>query len=391
MLRKISRKFRYLDYYIFVPYILLCLIGIVMVYSSSADIAIQNGGSPSAYLVKQIIYVVLGLCVVWFMTAVNLKLFQNGKVMFAMTMVTLLALVYVKVFGQAVNGAQGWINLGFMNIQPAEVCKIVLILYLARMFSRKENEVTSSFGDYVGAMGSPIVLSLILVGLIIIQPDLGGAAINSAIIAVMIFASGISWKKGVTIILGCFFSFAAIGLPVLTKVAESSSSHGYQIQRFVAFVNPFGTARGAGSQLVNSYYALSNGGIFGVGLGNSIQKMGYLPEPNTDFIMAVIGEELGLVGVVVILLLLGLIVARTIWIGVRVNDAYSALVCYGVAAFITIETLFNVGGVTGLLPITGVTFPFISYGGSSMLVLCMALGCVLNISAIHTRSRVLEK
>lgn len=387
MLRKISRKFRYLDYYIVVPYLILCLVGIVMVYSASADIANQNGGSPTAYLVKQAIYVVLGLFVVWFMTAVNLQIFQNSKVIFGMTMITLLALVYVKVFGQAINGAQGWINLGFMNIQPAEVCKIVLILYLARMFSHKEYEMSNHFW---GAAISPLLLSAALVVLIVIQPDLGGAVINSAIILIMMLASGISWKKGVTTIFGLFFFFVAVLMPILSKLAASGAIKGYKIQRIIAFINPFGTAQGAGSQLVNSYYALSNGGIFGVGLGNSIQKMGYLPEPNTDFIMAVIGEELGLVAVVGILVLLAIIVARTIWLGVRADDAYSSLLCYGVATFISIETLFNVGGVTGILPITGVTFPFISYGGSSMLVLCMGLGCVLNVSAVHTRSRVLE-
>lgn len=358
-----------------------------MVYSASADIANQNGGSPTAYLIKQTIYVILGLGVVWFMTAINLKLFKSGRLMFVLTMLTLGALVFVKLFGQAVNGAQGWINLGFMNIQPAEVCKIVLILYLARMFSRKEQALSEHFWS---ATISPLILAGILVGLILIQPDLGGAVINSSIILMMMLASGISWKKGVTTIFALFFLVVAVLMPILSKLAVSGAIKGYKIQRIVAFINPFGTARGAGSQLVNSYYALSNGGIFGVGLGNSIQKMGYLPEPNTDFIMAVIGEELGLIAVVLILVLLATIVARTIWLGVRADDAYSALICYGVATFITVETLFNVGGVTGILPITGVTFPFISYGGSSMLVLCTALGCVLNISAVHTRARVLE-
>lgn len=387
MLRKISRKFRYLDYYIIVPYLLLCLTGIVMVYSSSADIANQNGGSPTGYLLRQTVYVVLGLFVVWFMTAINMKIFQNGKIIFILTLITFLGLIYVKLFGQAVNGAQGWIDLGFMNIQPAEVCKIVLVLYLARMFSHKERELSDHF--WTTAV-SPLILSLVFVVLILIQPDLGGAAINSAIILIMMLASGVSWKKGVGTLIGLFLLVVAVIMPLLSKLAASGMLKGYQMQRIIAFVNPFGTARGAGSQLVNSYYAISNGGVFGVGLGNSIQKMGYLPEPNTDFIMAVISEELGLVAILAILGLLALIVARTVWLGVRANDAFSSLVCYGVATFISIETLFNVGGVTGILPITGVTFPFVSYGGSSMLVLCMALGCVMNISAVQTRSRVLE-
>lgn len=382
----LSKKFRFLDYYLVIPYLLLCLIGIVMVYSSSADIASQNGGSPTAYLIKQSLYVVMGLVVVWFMTAINIKILQNPRFLILFAAILLGALLFVKLFGQAVNGAQGWINLGVINIQPAEVSKIFLILYLARMLSQHENKIST---DFFSSVGGPLALSIIFVVLILIQPDLGGAVINGAIIMIMMLASGISWKKGVIAIFTIIFGFVLVLLPLLSRVAQSGAMHSYQLQRIVAFVNPFGTAQGAGSQLVNSYYALSNGGVFGVGLGNSIQKMGYLPEPNTDFIMAVIGEELGLIVVVLIMCLLTFIVARTIWLGVRATDAYSALVCYGVATFITIQTLFNVGGVTGLLPITGVTFPFISYGGSSMLVLCAALGCVLNISARQTSSRLL--
>ncbi|WP_137597952.1 FtsW/RodA/SpoVE family cell cycle protein [Paucilactobacillus kaifaensis] len=382
----LSKKFRFLDYYLVIPYLLLCLIGIVMVYSSSADIASQNGGSPTAYLIKQSLYVVMGLVVVWFITAMNIKILQSPRFLILFAAVLLGALLFVKLFGQAVNGAQGWINLGVINIQPAEVCKIFLILYLGRMLSQHENKIST---DFFSSVGGPLLLSIIFVVLILIQPDLGGAVINGAIIMIMMLASGISWKKGVIAIFTIIFGFVLVVLPLLSRVAQSGAIHSYQLQRIVAFVNPFGTAQGAGSQLVNSYYALSNGGVFGVGLGNSIQKMGYLPEPNTDFIMAVIGEELGLITVVLIMCLLTIIVARIIWLGVRSADAYSSLVCYGVATFITIQTLFNVGGVTGLLPITGVTFPFVSYGGSSMLVLCTALGCVLNISARQARSRLI--
>lgn len=382
----LMKKFRYLDYYLVIPYLLLCLIGIVMVYSASADIASQNGGSPTAYLIKQTIYVVMGLIVVWFMMSINIKILQNPRFLILFAAVQFGALLFVKLFGQAVNGAQGWINLGVINIQPAEVCKVFLILYLARMLSQHENKIST---DFFSSVGGPLFLSFLFVLLILIQPDLGGAAINGAIIMIMILASGISWKKGVVAIFSIIFGFILVLLPLLSRIAQSGAIKSYQLQRIIAFVNPFGTAQGAGSQLVNSYYALSNGGVFGVGLGNSIQKMGYLPEPNTDSIMAVIGEELGLLCVVLIMCLLAIIVARTIWLGVRANDAYSALVCYGVATFITIQTLFNIGGVTGLLPITGVTFPFISYGGSSMLVLCAALGCVLNISVRQASGREL--
>jgi cell division protein FtsW len=164
-------------------------------------------------------------------------------------------------------------------------------------------------------------------------------------------------------------------------------SNSYQLQRIIAFTNPFGHATGAGQQLVNSYYAISNGGLFGVGLGNSVQKTGYLPEPNTDFIMAILTEELGAIGAICVMALLTFIIARIVLIGVRSTHPYHSLICYGVATYMTIQTLFNMGGVLGVLPITGVTFPFISYGGSSILTLSFCLGLVLNISGRQHQER----
>ena len=181
-----------------------------------------------------------------------------------------------------------------------------------------------------------------------------------------------------------------IGLPIIAKFVVAHF-HGYQVNRFVAYINPFANNSGVGNQLVNSYYAISNGGLTGVGLGNSIQKMGYLPEPNTDFILAIISEEMGWIMVTFILVLIMIIVCRTIQLGVKVNSVYQALLCYGVATFIAVETFFNIGGVSGLLPITGVTLPFISYGGSSMVVLSAAIGLVLNVSYHYQSERGLTK
>ena len=201
----------------------------------------------------------------------------------------------------------------------------------------------------------------------------------------MVLACDIRWGKAITAVivfpLGLYF-----GLQL--AIINGWLHGGYRIQRFIAFMNPFGNASGSGSQLVNSYYAISNGGIFGVGLGNSVQKMGYLPEPNTDFIMAITSEELGLVGVTIILVLLLVLICRMIQLGVKSASLYQTLICYGSATFFTIETFFNIGGVLGLLPITGVTFPFISYGGSSMLVLSATVGIIINISIRQNKAQL---
>jgi cell division protein FtsW len=247
----------------------------------------------------------------------------------------------------------------------------------ARQHGRHFLETKSSVG--------PLLIALIYLILILVQPDTGGFAINFVIIAVMILACDMRWAFGVSMIIGVPL---ALYIGLQQAIINGWIHGGYRAQRFIAFMNPFGNASGSGSQLVNSYYAISNGGIFGVGLGNSVQKMGYLPEPNTDFIMSITSEELGLVGVTAILILLLILICRMIQLGVRSNSLYVTLICYGTATFFSVETLFNIGGVLGLLPITGVTFPFISYGGSSMLVLSAAVGIIMNISIQQNKRRL---
>ncbi|WP_439794943.1 FtsW/RodA/SpoVE family cell cycle protein [Secundilactobacillus kimchicus] len=203
----------------------------------------------------------------------------------------------------------------------------------------------------------------------------------------MWLASGIPWRRSFRILVVTVAFIVCILFPIAVKLSESGAIKSYKLARVLAFVDPFGHASSAGAQLVNSYYALSNGGLFGVGLGNSIQKRGYLPEPNTDFIMAIVGEELGLVGIVVILILLAIIIGRAVQLGIRSTNGYYALLCYGIATYFTVQAVINVGGVAGVLPITGVTFPFISYGGSSMFSLTLALGTLLNISTRERKER----
>nr|WP_283584053.1 FtsW/RodA/SpoVE family cell cycle protein [Limosilactobacillus difficilis] len=376
----------YWDWMIAGPYIILCCLGIVMVYSASAGIQMQNGLSPRSYLVRQLIYVLMGLVV--FTLFSSLKLEKLRSPVFLRWFFIILAglLLIVRIHGAAINGAHGWLHLGFFNIQPAEVCKFFLILYLSDRFAGI-SEKGLSYKDTKA--WQPTILLGALLFLIIIQPDIGGFTINTAIAVVILLASGMSLAISLTV-LGLGVCTLAFGVPAMAHIFVGHI-HNYQAARFVAFIDPFQHARGIGSQLVNSYYAISNGGFHGVGLGNSIQKMGYLPEPNTDFIMSIIAEELGLIGVTVILLLLAIIIMHAIRLGVKTHSMYEALICYGVGTFISVETLFNVGGVLGLLPITGVTFPFVSYGGSSMLVLCASIGLVENISIRRKRQRAQQK
>ena len=380
---QIRKNFHYWDYYLMVPYLVLCMIGIVMVYSASSAIEMQNGGNPTSYLIKQTIYVIMGIGCLIFGANYPLRHYRTPRFLRDSTLVMVGMLLFVLVLSHAVNGAKGWINLGVINIQPVEICKIYFILYLSDRMAR----VRARNDHFISSGGGPWLVVALCLLLIVLQPDIGGMAINVMIVAVLFLACDFRWSFGISVLL----IIPTMCYLLVEKAVESGLIHGYRMARFVAFLNPFGNASGSGSQLVNSYYAISNGGVFGSGLGNSVQKMGYLPEPNTDFIMSITSEELGLVGVSVILILLMIIICRMIQIGVRSNSMYEMLLCYGSATFILIEAFFNIGGVLGLLPITGVTFPFISYGGSSMLILSFTVGIIMNMSIQQNKQRALRR
>ncbi|MTV81359.1 FtsW/RodA/SpoVE family cell cycle protein [Secundilactobacillus folii] len=380
-------KLRKIDYWLVVPYLLLCSIGVVMVYSSSSNVAVQMGSTPIAYLFKQLFYVLIGIVILIFVTAMKTDVLRSGKLMGIGYIILLAILFYLLAKGQTINGAAGWIHIGPFSLQPAEFVKIFLILFVAKALTMPGQASDLIHGHWWQLMWLPLLMAAVLIGLVFIQPDMGSATIISAIVFIMCLSSGIKYKRSFAIFGAAVVFVVGIVFPIALKLSESGLVKSYKLARLVAFVDPFGHASTTGSQLVNSYYALSNGGLFGVGLGNSIQKRGFLPEPNTDFIMSIIGEELGLVGIIIILLLLGVMVWRMIKIGMRSDNPFYTLVCYGVATYFSVQAIINVGGVVGWLPITGVTFPFISYGGSSMFSLALSLGAVLNISAQERRKR----
>lgn len=379
------KKLKLVDYYILIPYLILSLFGIVMVYSSSANVALSTGTTAGAYLIKQTVYVIVGLVLAFGFYYLKLSVLRSGRVVEYMTFGIFFLVVAVLIVGSRVNGAKGWINLGPVNIQPEEFLKLFIVLFLAHYMDSHQRALAERFWT---TMWQPLLMLSVLMLFIFIQPDTGGFVIDGFIVLIMILASGNRRGLPMTIVGGLFLLY--VGMLVALShidVTHSFLARSYQLQRFVAFVDPFGTVKTVGRQLVNSYYAISNGGLFGVGLGNSIQKMGYLPEPNTDFILAVTSEELGVVTVLAILFLLGMLAFRAVRLGNRATTMYESLVCYGIAALLTVQSLFNVGGVVGALPITGVTLPFVSYGGSSMLVLASCMGILMNISARAKRER----
>lgn len=375
---KIKETFKYFDYRIFIVYLLLMTIGVIAVYSSSSEILLINGFKATVYGQKQLLYALFGVLICLACYSINLDYLRRGKLLLWLLAIVAGLLIYVRLFGQAVNGAKGWINLGPINIQPLELAKLVLLLYLARMLAKADGRLVR--GHIISQLLPTAIIAGLLMVLVLIEPDFGGTAILFCLVLIMYSVSGIPTSYALLSIIGITVLVVG-GFSLIVAWNPSFLQDVYVYKRFIAFLNPFKTAANEGAQLVNSYYAIHNGGLFGLGLGNSIQKRGYLPEPYTDFILSIITEEVGSLGALVVLGLLFYLMILIMERGVKARSQYSTLICFGVTAIIFFQTLFNVGAVLGLMPITGVTLPFISYGGSSLWVLSAAIGLVLNVTA----------
>jgi cell division protein FtsW len=375
---KIKATFQYFDYRIFIVYLLLMTIGVIAVYSASSEILLIHGFKATVYGQKQLLYAFFGVLICLACYSINLDYLRRGKLLLWLLAIVAGLLVYVRLFGQAVNGAKGWINLGPINIQPLELAKLVLTLYLARMLAKADGRLVR--GHIISQLLPTAIIAGLLMILVLIEPDFGGTAILFCLVLIMYSVSGIPTGYILLSIIGITVLVVG-GFSLIVAWNPSFLQDVYVYKRFIAFLHPFKTAANEGAQLVNSYYAIHNGGLFGLGLGDSIQKRGYLPEPYTDFILSIIAEEVGSFGALVVLGLLFYLMILIMERGVKAQSQYSTLICFGVTAIIFFQTLFNVGAVLGLMPITGVTLPFISYGGSSLWVLSAAIGLVLNVTA----------
>ncbi|MBO0475846.1 FtsW/RodA/SpoVE family cell cycle protein [Vagococcus sp. DIV0080] len=375
------KKRLYLDYSILIPYLILSILGIIMVYSASSAKLAMQGKNPGTDAIKQAIFFIVCLIAITCIYQMKTKVFQNKAFIMAAIIVISLMLVLTKFsnLGQSGGGADGWLNIAGFTIQPAEFLKIVVIWYLAYILSRRQNRINQNFKE---AAMKPLILIGGLIFLVVIQPDNGGAVILALIASIMIFASGINYIYTLLAMgAGVVGSYLLVNLITLTGGMLFPGRFQYVYNRFRTFSNPFIDPLGDGHQMVNSYYAMSNGGWFGLGIGNSIQKKGFLPEAQTDFMFSIVIEELGLIVALIILGILLFLILRIFLIGIRSKDTFNSMMCIGVAGMILIQTFINIGGITGIIPLTGVTFPFLSQGGSSLLTLSIGIGFALNISA----------
>ena len=362
---RLSRTIK-VDAWLLVPVLLLIASGLVMVGSSSIAIAESHGVATYYYLLRHLVYILLGLLLASFFRAIPIDFLERISRPLMLLSALLLLLVFIPGLGHSVNGSARWITLGFVNFQVVEAVKVMVIIYMAGYLVRKADMVKIRFFDTL----KPLLLAGVLTGILLIQPDMGSAAVITAIVGGMVWLAGAAWRH--------IFVLGMAALPVFGVAAMEP----YRLQRIVSFMNPWADPYNSGFQLTQALIAVGRGEVFGVGLGASIQKLFYLPEAHTDFIFAVLAEEFGLLGVVFILSMFMLLVARIMIIGLmahRMERPFAGNIAYGIGLWIGLQALVSMGVNLGVLPTKGLTLPLISSGGSSVLMTFVALGIVFRI------------
>ncbi|MEW5921831.1 MAG: putative lipid II flippase FtsW [Bacillota bacterium] len=350
--------------------ILFCVLilagfGLVMVFSASYISSLETRNDAFFFLRRQAFWVVLGL--LGMLLAANFSYWKWRRLVPLMLILNfvLLAAVYIPGLGIELNEATRWIGVGGFTLQPSEFSKLALVIFTAFFLSKKSTDINnfwqSSFIPLV-AMGATFLL-------ILAQPDLGTAIALALVTAIVIFVAGIP--------LGQLFVLGALSCPLVLYLAVSEP---YRMRRIFSFIDPWADPLYSGYHIIQSLYALGPGGLFGVGLGRSRQKLYYLPEPQNDFIFAIIGEELGFLGALTVMLLFFILIWRGLKISITAPDAFGSLLAAGVTSIVAVQALINIGVVTGSIPVTGINLPFISAGGSSLFFTMFAMGILMNIS-----------
>ncbi|MBD7976122.1 MULTISPECIES: putative lipid II flippase FtsW [Pseudomonas] len=340
-------------------------LGLVMVASASSEVAAAQLGDPLYHMTRQLVYMVIGLVACAVVLMVPMATWQRLGWMLLAAAFAMLVLVLL--VGREVNGSIRWISLGMINVQPSEIAKIFVVIYLAGYLVRRQEEVRESWMGFL----KPIFVLIPMAVLLLLEPDFGATIVLFAAAAAMLFLGGVGLLR-----FGLSAGLAVGALYLLIKTQP------YRMARLTTFTDPWADQFGAGYQLTQALIAFGRGEWFGVGLGNSIQKQFYLPEAHTDFVFAVLAEELGMVGALITLALFVLISVRALYIGLWAQKAkqfFSAYVAYGLAFLWIGQFLINIGVNVGLLPTKGLTLPFLSYGGSSLVICCVSLGLLLRI------------
>lgn len=344
--------------------ILLCF-GIVMVFSSSSAWAYYQYKDSLYFLKKQLLWSLFGvIAMVYFL---NFDYRKIKKVAFPLLLLNYLLLILVLIpgIGVKINEARRWIGVGFFSIQPSEVAKLALIIYFSSYLEKRMDSIENFFKGVLPVL----IIMATTCALVLVEPHLSATVVIALLTMMLLFVAGMRFTH--------ILSLMVIGAAVAIKLAYGKE---YRVRRLTSFLNPWEDVRGKGYHIVQSLFALSSGGLLGVGLGHSRQKFFYLPEPQTDFIFAIIGEELGFIGAVFVIIVFAILIWRGFKIAINSPDAFGKFLATGIICQIAIQFLIHVAVVTASLPVTGMPLPFISYGGSSLVMTLIEAGIILNIS-----------
>lgn len=350
--------------YLFIVTLALAIFGVIMIYSSSSIWAEYKYGNEFKFLINQGLFLLLGTVIVFVLSRVDYHIYKKYSNIILFLCFILLALVLVPGIGQVRNGSRSWFGIGGFGIQPSEIAKIALIIFTSKYLSNNQKEMRSVKKGIL-----PILFIILLFfGLIMLEPDFGTGMVMTITLLAMIFISETKLS---------FFAFLLAaglgGIVALIIVAP------YRMERIISFLNPWSDPLGSGFQIIQSLYAIGPGGLLGMGFMKSRQKFFYLPEPQTDFIFSIISEEFGILGVIIVVSLFFLMFYLCMKIFFKTEDLFGKYLVFGLSFGIILQAILNLFVVTGLVPVTGVTLPFLSYGGSSLLVSLASIGIILNI------------
>jgi cell division protein FtsW len=342
-------------------------LGLVMIASASSEVAAAQSGNPLYHMIRHLIYLTIGLSAALATLLVPMALWQRYSGMLLLAAVVLLILVLLPGIGREVNGAKRWIGFGIFNLQPSELAKLFSVMFIAAYLVRRQTEVREKLTGFI----KPMLVLGPIAALLLAEPDFGATVVLVGAAIAMLFLGGVNLLRFIPL------SAGVLGLGVWVMTSQA-----YRLERLTNFVDPWADQYGAGYQLSQALIAFGRGEWFGVGLGNSVQKQFYLPEAHTDFVFAVLAEELGMVGALITVALFVFVSVRALYIGLWAEKAkqfFSAYVAYGLAFLWIGQVLINIGVNVGLLPTKGLTLPFLSYGGSSLVICCVSLALLLRI------------
>ncbi len=353
------------DFILLFAVLTLLAIGIIMIFSASSIRGEELFNDSYHFLKRQIVFAGIGLVAMLIVMNVDYHIFKKYAKFIILFAIILLAIVLIPGIGKKVGGSRRWLGIAGLGGQPSEVAKLALVIYIAQFYTRK-NSLIKNFKKGVLPI---LIVTGIIFGLVLIEPDLGTATLILAIAFIMLFANGAK-----------IWHLVGLGVVSVPAVFYFIISAPYRKERFLAFLDPWSDPLDTGYHIIQSLLALGSGGLFGVGLGNSHQKFLYLPEPGTDFIFAIIGEELGFLATLLVILLYLVIAWKGLKISYNTQDRFGSILAMGITVMIVVQAMLNIAVVTSSMPITGITLPFISYGGSSLVLFLFSVGILLSIS-----------